>query len=133
MNDIDRRILRALEGEEQRLVAGPPGDQALLDRIAESFRTRNRRWTILVLALLLLFTVLAVLCAVGLFTTDRRDTRSLVICSTGFLACTMIIMRLKLWYWQELNRIAIQKDIKRLELRIADLAEGMQGPGEVEE
>jgi uncharacterized membrane protein YciS (DUF1049 family) len=42
--------------------------------------------------------------------------------ATGFVWCALFIMMVKIWYWLDLNRNAVTREIKRLELQVAQLS-----------
>jgi multisubunit Na+/H+ antiporter MnhG subunit len=62
----------------------------------------------------------AVYCAVAFFRTDQ--TKSEILYATIFLTCFIFIGLLKVFAWQTIHRNSIKREIKRLELRIAELA-----------
>lgn len=41
----------------------------------------------------------------------------------AFLTGAFVVPQIKLWYWAVMNRNAVTREIKRLEMRIAELAE----------
>lgn len=73
---------------------------------------------------ILLFFVAAAYCAVRFFLTDQTQFQimyaALFVCSTQFVAHRKTV------YWQALHRNSIKREIKRLELRIAELNEAIQ-------
>jgi hypothetical protein len=70
---------------------------------------------------LLAFVVLAVLAAVQFFRAD--STRAMVGWASGFVVCTSAIGMMAQFFWMQLNRNAVTREIKRLELAITQLAE----------
>jgi hypothetical protein len=40
----------------------------------------------------------------------------------GFFFCVIVAVGCKLWYWMQLDRLAISREIKRVELILAHLA-----------
>ena len=72
----------------------------------------------------IVFVVLIVLAAVEFFQTD--DTKWQLFYATGILLLWMVLVLIKLWGWMLMNRYAIQREIKRLELRIVELGEKKQ-------
>jgi uncharacterized membrane protein YciS (DUF1049 family) len=46
--------------------------------------------------------------------------------STGFLFCCLGTMMMKLWWWAQMDKNSLTREIKRLELQIARLAARMK-------
>lgn len=42
--------------------------------------------------------------------------------ATGFVVCAIAIAMMKVWYWLELNKNSLAREIKRLELELANLS-----------
>jgi hypothetical protein len=42
--------------------------------------------------------------------------------ATACIMCTAAVALLKTWYWMEMQRIVVMREIKRVELQIARLA-----------
>ncbi len=108
--------------------ASPARQQGLFEMIGDSFRGRQRWMACLVFFYILLFTVAWVISAVMFFRTDADDTRGLILWAAAFVVSGNIVMMCKLWYWNLMNRNALAREIKRLEVRIAELqASGNRG------
>ena len=54
-------------------------------------------------------------------------TRELILYTALVLVSSMMVMFIKLWFWLLMNRNAITREIKRLELRIVELSVGGKG------
>ena len=116
---IDEMIARALgDGEKEEFEA--LGELTLFEQIVETFRGRTR-WLngILIVYSLLFSTLFGVSIFRFLAATEVRE--QIMWASLGILAM-VIIGLLKMWYWMELNRVTIMREIKRLELQVARLA-----------
>jgi uncharacterized SAM-binding protein YcdF (DUF218 family) len=101
--------------------ASPSRQQGLFEMIGDSFRGRQRWMSLLVFFYILLFTVAWVASAIMFFSTDKGDTRGLILWAAAFVVSGNIVMMCKLWYWNMMNRNALAREIKRLEVRIAEL------------
>lgn len=66
---------------------------------------------------------LAVWSAVRFFA--AADTRDMIMWAVLFLFSLQAVGLLKLWYWMALNRNAVTREVKRLELQVARLVEGV--------
>ncbi len=116
VDDLIREALRAEDAEALRAL-GEPG---LPDMVTEVFRGRNRWVGVTMTANLLAVTVFAVVCAVKFLSTDSPVV--MVRWGTGFFFCVIVAVGCKLWYWMQLDRLALSREIKRVELALAQLA-----------
>jgi hypothetical protein len=73
----------------------------------------------------LVFTGLAIFGAVELFKTDQIQ-RQLMYAALFIVGMHGIFM-MKIFSWQMVHRLGIKRDIKRLELRVAELSEALNG------
>ena len=117
--DVDELIREALkaEGLEGLERLGEPG---LPDMVTEVFRSRLRWYGAMFLAMILVFTVLAVLCAVRFLSTD--NVPDMIRWGAGFFLCYLVVMGGKSWYWMQMERLAMTREIKRVVLMVAHLA-----------
>ncbi len=69
---------------------------------------------------LLVFLVLGILAAVKFF--GAESTRDIVMWAAACILCMSAVSMLKVWYFLEINKNAVTREIKRLELQIARLA-----------
>ncbi len=120
MNDLDEKIREALRSEDAELFGEIGGEPSMFEMVMETFR--GRHWWLVVLTgfWTLVFFVLSILSAVRFFrAVEMRDT---LMWAAAFIVCMSAVSLLKTWYWMELNKNAITREIKRLELQIARLA-----------
>jgi hypothetical protein len=120
MKDIDKSIRAALAAEDRELFEEYGSEPSLFEMIADTFRGRHRWLKIGMTFNILAFTVIAVLVAIQFFHTDT--TRGMILWATLFLFCCLGTMMMKLWWWQQMDKNAVTREIKRLELQIARLA-----------
>jgi hypothetical protein len=124
-NDPDRMIRRALAEEEAELPWSVK-DPSMTSLLTETFRGRNR--------FLAMGGVVAniVLLGVALLSVTRflgtGDVREMLLWGSAALLCVVLILAVKIWYWLEMARLSLTRDIKRLELRVSRLAEKLQEP-----
>ena len=98
-------------------------DQTFRQMLAGTFKGRTRWMTVLVYIYIFAFTALMVVSIVSFFESGQTDTRSHILWATGFLMSALFVTFLKLWIWNIMNRNAIAREIKRLELCVAELTE----------
>ena len=64
--------------------------------------------------------MLGVLSAIKFF--DAQQTRDMLMWAGATILCLSAVSMLKVWYWMELQKNSLLREIKRLELQIAHLA-----------
>ena len=117
MTDLDAKIRDALKAEDADLFGDEPGLPAM---VAESFRSKNRWLVWVVWVSIFIFTGIAGWTAYGFFTAETIDAKmewGLIVA----LAMLSVVM-LEQWYWMELQKNTVVREVKRVELQIARLA-----------
>ncbi len=92
-------------------------DETLRAEVVQSFRGKQRWMVLLVWVQTLVFFLVSVWAAVQFFGTD--ETRDQILFATLFLWSSLAVALMKMWYWSRLDRNALQRDIRRLELQVA--------------
>lgn len=118
-DELDRIVRDSFSDEDRALLEKYTDDQSIFAMVGDLFRTRHRWLTIYAFIWTFVFLGLAIWCAVRFFGTDPGDTRDLILWSVGFVFSMMVTSLLKLWFWLDMQRNAITREIKRLELAIA--------------
>jgi hypothetical protein len=124
MSELDDKIRQALREEDRELFEAYSGEPGLFGMVAESFRGRHRWLVALVWLWSLVFFILSIVAAVQFFYAET--TRAMLAWAIGFIYCTMAVAMLKSWYWMEMNKNIHTREIKRLELQIARLAQRIE-------
>lgn len=123
MKDLDDQIRNALNHDENKMI-GDPNDGLRIDQLMLStLKTRNKFITIIALVYSLVFMALGVWCVVRFFGTDV--TKELLMWGFGFSFCMLAVSMLKMWFWIEMHRIAVTREVKRVELLTAKLLSEM--------
>ena len=117
MSDINDKIAESLGVEDQRIMDGYSKELGLFGLIAESFRGRLKAVVIAVFLLILMFAVVLVYSAINFFTVE--DIATNLNWMTIGLTALIVIGLLRLWYFMELNRLSIIREVKRLELLVS--------------
>ena len=118
-NDLDARIRSALAAEDAAILDAV-GELTIPQQIADSFRGARRWVTIAVFTETFAFTGLAIWC-VGEFA-GAGTTHSMGGWGLGALGSMAALLACKIWYWMDLNKTAVVREVKRLELQVAQLA-----------
>lgn len=116
-NDLDEQIRAALNAEDAERLSKFESEESLPSMMAELYRGR-RRWINLA-ATLATFVIFGIQIWCGFQFFGAETTRELVGWATGFLALFLWIVMMKLWFWLELLRNSVTREVKRLELQVA--------------
>lgn len=127
MKDIDDKIREALRKEESELLDHYRGEPAIHEMVMETFRGRFRWVNALAFTGSILIVGLLVVLAYLFFHTE--STRAMIAYAAGFLWGIMWIVMLKIWFWLEMNKNSLTREIKRLELQLANLSRRMADAG----
>ncbi|MDP1932115.1 MAG: hypothetical protein Q8L60_11715 [Gammaproteobacteria bacterium] len=120
MSDLNKKILDAMRNSKDDLAA-TDDDGGIFKLIALSFRGQFRYTVMFVMLLVVVFLSLAAYCAWQMLATP--DVGAKVEWLAGLLVSFIIVGLLRLWYFLELNRLSIVREVKRVELQVALLAE----------
>lgn len=96
-------------------------EEGVFRQMAGIFRGRMRWMAIVATVETIVFSVLIVLAAEEFFQTE--ETKWQIFYATSVLLLTMLLLLVKLWGWMLMNRYAIQREMKRLELQMLGLKE----------
>ncbi|MFK7758826.1 MAG: DUF6768 family protein [Phycisphaerales bacterium] len=125
MNDtLDDKIRESLNPSDAELI-GAPEEGLRIDQLVFSvFKTRNRNAILLTVFVSIIFLGIGIYLAIKFFQTD--DTKLLLSYGFGFLCCMMVISMHKIWFWMEMQRIAVTREVKRVELLTARLLQELR-------
>ena len=125
MNNIDAKIRRALEATDTDLVDEFDGDQSMMAMVFDTFRGTQKWLTFLAIFGSFVFMAGSVFGIIQLF--REQETRELILWGLGVVFCFSAISMMKIWFWMQMNRNSILREIKRVELQVARLAAKLQG------
>ena len=121
MSNFDDKLKKALNDDSReldKLVAqSQPG---LIQMTLSVFRGQGMALNIMAYIIGIVFFVLMIIFAVQFFNVDT--TRDQILYATLFMFCNGAVMAMKLWFWMVMNRNAVTREIKRLELQVAKLS-----------
>ena len=121
MNEMDDKIREAMKSEFAGATDGEERGQWIFEMITESFRGQRRWLTILVWMKMIFFFLLTAGSLIMFFRLET--TRELIASATCFIVGLIGMNGMFGLYWLELNRNALAREIKRVELQIARLAQ----------
>ncbi|MCH8913966.1 MAG: hypothetical protein IIA33_10425 [Planctomycetes bacterium] len=120
MNELDKKIQEALRAEDAELFKDFSEEPSVFEMLMETCRGRHRWLNILGAFWTLVFLVLGIVAAVKFFSAE--GTRDIVMWAAACIVCVSAVSMLKIWYFLEMHKNALTREIKRLELQIARLA-----------
>lgn len=93
-----------------------------LRSLAKEFFSKKMRWVItIVYVWCFILLVPIIISVIQFFKTDQ--TKSQIMYAAIFVCCTLNLSFLKVLWWVMAQKYSIKRDIKRLELRVAELAQ----------
>ena len=119
MEDIDKLIKESLSTEEAQFY-DQLEEQGILASVGGLFRSKNRWFIIVTNIVNAVSFVLFIYCVVQFLGTD--DTNELIQWAAGGFICIMITGMLKLYAWLQMDKNALMRELKRLELQVSSLA-----------
>jgi hypothetical protein len=127
MNDIDRAIRQSLSAEDMELFDRLGADQALHRQVLATFEGRLRwfnaaGW----IAGVVLF---AVACVMGWRFVYAQELTDMLRWGAASALAFAGVALVKVWFWMELQKIAIVREVKRLEVQVASLAARLSDAG----
>ena len=125
-SEIDDLIREAL-GDADSDAFDDLGTQSMVALLAETFRGRHRRWAIGGAVVNLALFSAAIVSGVRFIRAD--DQRTMLLWAAAMLLCFGAVTAIKIWYWLEMNRLAITREVKRLELQVVQIAQKLEGGG----
>ncbi len=116
--EIDQIIYEALSKEEAEFY-DQLGEQSIIEMALDVYKGRNRWVSVLSSVLGLIFFVIFVYAAIRFFQVDELSDiiRWMAI---GFV-CLGSSQALKIWQWMQMDKNAILREMKRLEMQISIL------------
>jgi hypothetical protein len=125
MNELDEKIRDTLPPDEAALL-GPPGEQPLGQQLHELFQGRLR-WVSLLVAVgglaLFVFMVVSVVCFF-----QAESERAMIAWAGGFGLGLIGVSFSRLWFWLLAHRNAVLREVKRVELQVAQLSSRLKMP-----
>lgn len=119
MEDIDQLIKDTLTQEEAKFY-DTLEEQNVLGMVGGLFTGKNRWINILMNIMTLVFFGLFIYCVVNFF--DTTETNDLLKWGLGSLVFLLGVSMLKIFAWMQMDKNAILREMKRLELQVSSLS-----------
>jgi hypothetical protein len=117
--EIDKLIKETLTQEEAKFYDGLE-EQNVFQMLGGLFQGKNKWLLLLTNIVILAFSVLFMYCVVQFFNVE--STKELLMWGIGGLMSLSAVSMLKLFAWMQMDKNAILREIKRLELQVSSLA-----------
>jgi hypothetical protein len=126
MNDLDQAIRQSLSAEDAALLDRLGADQALHRQVLATFEGRLRWFNVAGwIAGVALF---GVACVLAWRFVQAEELRDMLRWGAASALAFAGIALIKVWFWLELQKNAIVREVKRLELQVASLAAQLRRP-----
>ena len=119
MEEIDKLIKETLTQEEAKFY-DELDEQNVLQMVGGLFTGKNRWIIILMNVVTLVFFALFIYCTVQFF--DTEITNELIKWGIGGFVCLLTVSMLKVFAWMQMDKNALIREIKRLELQVSSLS-----------
>lgn len=117
--DLDNKIKQALQMDDKEIEQVLNEENGLFSQLFGIFRGKRMLLNIFGLALSIMTAIFAFWSGYHFFISENLDDR--VFWGVLLLAFCTGTMGIKVWFWLEMNRFSTSREIKRLELAIAQL------------
>jgi hypothetical protein len=124
MESIDERIQKAFSSEDRAFLEQMNADGSFYRDLSDMFRGHMRWLNVLAWCLALALFAVAVVC--GWQFATQTDPRSMQLWGLGTLLAFIALGMIKLWFWMELQKTVVVREIKRVELQIASLTDALR-------
>lgn len=125
MNNEFDQVLRAALSEEEKQLWDELAEPTPLQLATDMFRARTRWLMALGFFWGVVFMVLGVLALMRFW--EAEETLAAIRWGLGFIMCMWGLWAVKVWAWMEMQRNALTREIKRLELQIVHLGTKLGG------
>ncbi len=116
--NIDELIKQALTEEESEMLERL-GEQSVLEQMMSTFQGKMKWIAIYSIIIILVLFGLSVYCLFEFL--NANNTRDMVMWGAGMGMGMMAVGMLKIWHWMQMDKNAILREIKRLQLQLATL------------
>lgn len=124
MNDIDRAIRQSLSAEDAELLDRLGADQSLHRQVLATFEGQLR-W-LNAAGWLAGFALFALALGMAWRFLQAQEVGDMLRWGAASALAVAGLALVKVWFWMELQKNAIVREVKRLELQVASLAERLR-------
>ncbi|MEL6812607.1 MAG: DUF6768 family protein [Bacteroidota bacterium] len=119
IEEIDRLIKETLTQEEAKFY-DELDEQNVFEMIGGLFRTKNRWFIVIVNIIHVISFAFFIYCMVQFF--NANETNEIIKWTAGGFICLTMVGMLKIFGWMQMDKNAILREMKRLELQVSSLS-----------
>jgi Family of unknown function (DUF6768) len=127
MNTLDEEIRKALSEAELQKLDDLTGEQGMFDQLFSMFRGKMRFWN--AYGFVLSFVALGFALWTGWNFLHSNDPHEMTLWGVGMGVAIFFIAMLKMWFWMEMHKNMVIREIKRVELQLVVLANALRDKG----
>jgi hypothetical protein len=120
MSNLDRAIREALSKEDAEFLAGFEDQSTPIGEVLDTFR--GRRALMNALAAVITFALFGAFLYFVWQMLSASDVREVVLWSVAVIFALLSVAMLKMYFFMEMNKNVLLREVKRLELQVARLA-----------
>ncbi|MFN7163220.1 MAG: DUF6768 family protein [Hyphomonas sp.] len=117
MTSFETRLKEGLTAEDEAFLKNLEEGESLFGQLGATFSGPMKFWTGFAFVLSFAFFGLAVWCFVQMLGTE--DLRQMLLWLTGVFGGMLSVAMIKIWFWMRMNHLAVLRELKRIELRLA--------------
>ena len=121
---IDDEIREAMSAEDARLLEEFDDEPSLLELTIKSMTSRFRLVNVVGAVVMLIFVILSIFSIWQFY--QATEMKPLIGWSLAVMFCATTVAMMKIWYWILINQYDSTREIKRLELQVARLAQSLR-------
>jgi Family of unknown function (DUF6768) len=127
MTNLDEEIRKALSGDEIENIGSIAAEQGMFAMMFGVFRGKMRLWS--AFAMVLTFAAFGVAVWAGWNFLQTSDPHAMTLWGIGMGISIFFVGMLKLWFWMEMQKNAVIREVKRVELQLAVLSSALRDKG----
>jgi hypothetical protein len=117
--NIDELIKQALSEEESEHLERLSKEQNVFEELLASFQGSRKWLSVYVTVVIFVFFAISIYSLVQFLSVE--GIREMLLWGAAMGGSLLIVTMLKVWYWMQMDRNAIIRELKRLELQVASL------------
>ena len=117
---FDEQLRRDLSDDDREFLDSLDDERGMYAQIGDTFRGSMRGWTAFAFVLSLSFFAGCVYMLIKLFGTPPLNEALLWL--AGFIWMSLGVAMIKMWFWLRMHQIALLRELKKIELRVAQIS-----------
>ena len=121
MTKFDDQLGAALDADDRAFLDDLENGRGMFDQLGATLQGPMRFWSYMIGIFTLVFFLLALYCGWQAF--QAEQVRETILWSVGFLMLFQAVAMLKMWLFDRMNLLSLLAEMKKIELRVAQLGE----------